>query len=169
MLTIALFNLLLLLVTGYAFRCGGAPEWCAASMMLVAAAATLATPWIAAEDFQTINWAMFLIDLALWLSLSFMSLYADRFWPIWLAAMQLVAVAAHGARGYDPGILAIAYWWLVNKIAYPMLAILAIGTWRHRLRLMSGLPEYGWTAQRPISSHESSGAERRPERRRRPR
>src|SRR3546814_4609403 len=56
--------------------------------------------------------------------------FADRFWPMWLAAFQLVAVASHGASAYNPGILPVAYWWIVGKISYPMIAILVIGTLR---------------------------------------
>src|SRR3546814_5986569 len=67
---------------------------------------------------------------------------------MWLAAFQLVAVAAHGASAYNPGILPVAYWWIVGKISYPMIAILVIGTLRHDRRKRLGGPEFGWTHER---------------------
>src|SRR3546814_4852591 len=67
---------------------------------------------------------------------------------MWLAAFQLVAVAAHGASAYNPGILPGAYWCVVGKISYPMIAILVIGTLRHDRRKRLGGPEFGWTHER---------------------
>src|SRR3546814_13048053 len=41
-----------------------------------------------------------------------------------------------------------AYWWIVGKISYPMIAILVIGTLRHDRRKRLGGPEFGWTHER---------------------
>src|SRR3546814_11663363 len=98
---------------------------------------------------------MLLIDFGLLLALSAIAGAADRFWPIWLAAFQLVAVAAHGVTAYNPEILPVAYWWIVGKIAYPMFAIFAIGTRRLHRRTRAGLKAYDWTHQRQRAAYAS--------------
>lgn len=138
---------LLLLVSAYAQRRGGVPEKLAATAMIIATAGTF---WVGLSNpsYRGVQWEMLSIDIGLFLALSILAGAADRFWPIWLAAFQLVAVAAHGVSAYNPSILPVAYWWIVGKISYPMLAILAIGTMRHHLRELSGLREYAWSHQR---------------------
>src|SRR3546814_14924405 len=95
--------------------------------------ATMGTFWagLSNPSYRDVEWAMLLIDFGLLLALSAIAGAADRFWPIWLAAFQLVAVAAHGVTAYNPAILPVAYWWIVGKIAYSMVALLAIGTRGH--------------------------------------
>jgi hypothetical protein len=146
-IVIVAFMILLFLVSAYAQWRGGAPERIAAMCMV---AAMMATFWagLSNPSYRGVEWDMLLIDLGLLLALAVLAGLADRFWPIWLAAFQLVTVAAHGVTAYNPGILPVAYWWLVGKIAYPMVAILAIGTRRHHRRIRSGHQEYAWTYQR---------------------
>lgn len=147
MIVILAFMILLFLASGYAQWRGGAPEKLAAACMVVA---MLGTFWagLSSPSYRDVQWDMLLIDFGLLVALSVLAGVADRFWPIWLAAFQLVAVAAHGVSAYNPNILPVAYWWIVGKISYPMVAILAIGTRRHHRRTRYGLQEYAWTYQR---------------------
>ena len=139
--------ILLFLVSAYAQRRGGAPEKLAAACMVIA---MLTTFWagLSHPSYRGVQWDMLLIDFGLFVALSILAGLADRFWPIWLAAFQLVTVAAHGVSAYNPGILPVAYWWIVGKLSYPMVAILAIGTLRHHRRTLEGLQEHAWTYQR---------------------
>lgn len=147
MIVIMAFMILLFLVAAYAQWRGGAPERIAAICLVLA---MIGTFWagLSNPSYRGVQWDMLLIDFALLLALSILAGAADRFWPIWLAAFQLVAVAAHGVTAYNPEILPVAYWWIVGKIAYPMVAILAIGTRRHHRRTLGGVQEYAWTYQR---------------------
>src|SRR3546814_20859700 len=43
-----------------------------------------------------------------------------------------------------------AYWWIVGKISYPMIAILVIGTLRHDRRKRLGGPEFGRSEERRV-------------------
>lgn len=148
------FMILFFLVAAYAQWRGGAPERIAAICMVIA---MMGTFWagLSNPSYRGVQWDMLLIDIGLLLALSVLAGIADRFWPIWLAAFQLVAVAAHGVTAYNPEILPVAYWWIVGKIAYPMVAILAVGTRRHHRRTLGGAQEYAWTYQRhrAASSH----------------
>jgi hypothetical protein len=147
MIVIAAFMVLLFLASAYAQWRGGAPEKLAAACMVIA---MIATFWagLSSPSYRGVQWDMLLIDLGLFVALAVLAGVADRFWPIWLAAFQLVTVAAHGVSAYNPNILPVAYWWIVGKISYPMVAILAIGTRRHYRRMRYGLQEYAWTYQR---------------------
>lgn len=147
MIVILIFVGLLAIVAGYAQWRGGAPEKLAAAAMVAAMAVTL---WLGSSSptFNGIQWPLFLTDLTLFVALCLLAMFADRFWPLWLAAFQMVGVAAHSASAYNPAILPVAYWWIVGKISYPMLAILAVGTLRHDRRKRLGSPEFGWTAER---------------------
>ena len=91
------------------------------------------------------DWGGLTIDLAFLASLIVIAVRADRFWPLWLAALQLVAIGVHGVRAYDPHILPIVYARIVGEIAYPMLALLVIGTVRHHSRALRFGGERDWS------------------------
>jgi hypothetical protein len=135
-------------LASYAIARGGAPEIVAGVTLLIAAGATLVAPLVMGVNFDHVAWALFLVDGPLCVLLMVLAAFADRFWPMWLAALQVVAVGIHGVRAYDPVILNYAYWFMAGKISYPMLLIVAIGTRRHYRRAASGLPEFAWTHQR---------------------
>ncbi|MDE8652258.1 hypothetical protein [Novosphingobium album (ex Liu et al. 2023)] len=148
MVGIVLFVVLMLAVSGYAGWQGGVPERVAAASMCIAMVATASTNIDAALAFAQVQWALLWIDVGLLVALTLIAIFADRFWPLWLAGMQLVAVAAHGARGYDAAIVPLAYWWLIGKTSYPMVALLWLGVRRHRQRRRLAMPEYSWSFQR---------------------
>ncbi|MBB6503187.1 hypothetical protein F4693_000136 [Sphingomonas endophytica] len=135
-------------VSAHAFIRGGGPERAAGGALLLAALSWSFVQLIWAVKFNHVAWTLALIDLALLIAILIIVAFADRFWPIWLASLQIVAVANHGVRAYDPAIIGYAYWLVAGKLSYPMLAILFIGTRRHQQRLSSGHMEFSWTAQR---------------------
>lgn len=127
---------------------GGAPERIAAASLAAAALVTWFANGDTASTFTQVQWDVLWIDAGLLCVLLAIALTADRFWPMWIAAFQLVTVAGHGARGYAPDILPSVYWWLLGKTSYPMMALLCIGIERHQRRLREGLPEFAWTRHR---------------------
>lgn len=115
-------------------------------MLLVAAI----TNWLVPAGYTSFNsvfWPILWIDLTLLFGLTAVATFADRFWPIWIAACQFITVAGHGVRAYEPDLLAAAYWLIIGSIAYPMLAMLVVGVWRHHRRSLSSR-EFACTAQR---------------------
>lgn len=136
MVRIIVFEILLLAVALYAVRRGGAPERLVAIMLLVAAWTTLLLPFNPQTGFRHLETSRLAVDGALLFGLIAVALRANRFWPLWLAAFQLVAVGVHGVRAYDAGVLPIVYARLTGQIAYPMCLVLAIGTWRYRQRYL---------------------------------
>jgi len=142
---IVIFNVVQLAVAFYAFRRGGAPERWVGALMLLANIATAFRPYNAATSFGSLDAYLFGIDLLLLLAFAALALTADRFWPMWVAALQLDAVAIHMVRGIDPEMVPYVYAWLTGQIAYPMMAILAIGTTRHQRRLSASGSDPDWT------------------------
>lgn len=143
---IAFFNAVQIIVSGYALWKGGIPERIVALMLVAASLATLLVP-TALHAFHSVFWSVLWIDLILLAGLTGVAAFADRFWPIWIAACQFVTVVGHGLRAYEPELWAMAYWSIISIIAYPMLAMLVLGVWRHRRRSPSG-HEFAWTVQR---------------------
>lgn len=144
MTRIVVFYLVQLMVSAYAIRRGGAPERTVAVLMIIAAAASSVVSVLSAQHYQAVITGLLTIDAALFVALCTVVVFADRFWPIWMAALQLLALAVHGARAYDPAIVPLVYAWSVGQIAYPMLAMLAFGTARHRRREQISGAKPGW-------------------------
>ncbi|WP_174280155.1 hypothetical protein [Sphingomonas bacterium] len=125
---------------GFAFRNGGQPERIVAWLVVIAVGITTVLP---RPHFATIVWPLLVADGVMLIGLVLVAAWADRFWPLYVAAVQLLAVTLHGVRAYDPTILPDVYARLGGLLAYPVLVILAIGTWRHRRRA----PGFDWSWQ----------------------
>jgi hypothetical protein len=144
MLRIALFCAVLAGTAVYALWRGGGPERVVALLLLAAALATLvAVP--AQPHFSGVQTGVLMVDCALFLGLLGVAVRAERFWPLWMTALQGITVAAHGARAVNPNVIPFAYAALEAFWAYPMLALLAVATWRHHRRLRRFGTDRSWT------------------------
>lgn len=132
---IYVFNLLQALVCLYALTLGGWPERATAVILLFASVATIILPFDPMTSFRRVETLELIIDLALMIGLMAIALLANRFWPLWLASLHLLAVAIHGVKGFDSGLVPWMYAAAGGKLAYPMLFLLAMGVLRHRIRL----------------------------------
>ncbi|MDB5680426.1 MAG: hypothetical protein JWO16_231, partial [Sphingomonas bacterium] len=79
------------------------------------------------------------------------ALRANRYWPIGIAAMQVLQVVGHLLKLADPHMLPLLYWLSSVVWAYPMLILLALGTVRHRNREKRLGPEPSWSSSSPPS------------------
>ncbi|MCJ8157040.1 hypothetical protein [Sphingomonas sp. LaA6.9] len=139
------FYALLLTCFGYAWLRGGGPERAAATIILTGTVLTTLTYQPFATRFQSVETSAFLIDLAVWLALLALALKAERFWPLWIAGLQGVAVVVHAVKILDPTILRWAYAFLMAIWVYPMMLILTIGIWGHQRRVMQYGADPSWT------------------------
>lgn len=156
---ILLFVIVQLLVSGYALLRGGWPERAVAMSMIAAAVATgLISPY-ASPDFRHVVTALLAIDLAFLGVVAAVALSADRYWPMWLTAVQANAVAIHGVRVYEAQLVPYAYAWAAAKASYLMLAILAVGVWRHVERERAFGTEADWTFRRRNRESPASGTD----------
>jgi len=104
---------------------------------------SLATSLVPFHTYQQVVRPLLVIDLAMFVGLLAIALAADRYWPLYTAALQLLAVALHGVRAYDPVILPDVYARLGGELVYPLLLALVLGTRRHVRRR----PETDWVWQ----------------------
>jgi hypothetical protein len=139
---IIVFNLLLGAACLYAFVRGGAPERLTAAVFAIAACASYYAPY---SRYREVELALFAIDLVTLLALATIAARADRYWPLYVSALQLLTLAIHGAKAYEPGLVHWMYGGASGKIAYPMILLLAIGVFRHRRRLIEVGRDPDWS------------------------
>ena len=144
MIHVYVFVCLLIGTCAYALMRGGAPERIVGAAFLFAAVASSLAPSRLPVRFFEAELGVMVVDIVLLLVLFAIALRADRFWPLFLAAFQLDAVGAHLVKWYDPELLRVAYVVMIVGWSYPMLLLLAIGTWRHRRRLEAQGFDISW-------------------------
>lgn len=138
---------LLMLIGLYAIIGGGAPERIAGSAFYIATFFSVELASRLAPRFSIMEAGIFLVDVMLLACLVVLMLKANRFWTIWICSMQAITVLSHLPMLFIPDLIPLAYRVVISIWAYPMLTLLAIGTWRHRDRLQ----RYG--TDRPWSSY----------------
>ena len=118
----------------YAFWKGGKDERSGAATILIGAllsqvASVMGPLWEGPElGVMAIDIVVFVVFVAI--------AYGSRkFWPIWAAASQLVAVLTHLAVVLNPTIGKVVYATTQPVWVFPMLAALAVGTHHHQRRL----------------------------------
>ena len=75
------------------------------------------------------------IDAATFIAFVALAYRSKKFWPIWAAASQLVAVLTHWALVLDPSLLRTIYTTAQPFWAFPVIAALALGTRAHQRSL----------------------------------
>ena len=140
-----MFDALLVACCGYAFLRGGAPERIAGGSFIVAYLTTLASYSASTVRFYRVEQAVLATDFILLLVLVGLALRADRGWPMVVAGLQLDTVGAHLVRGMDLQVIRVAYALMLAIWSYPMLLVLAVGTFRHQRRLKEQGYDLAWT------------------------
>jgi hypothetical protein len=128
------FYALLFAVTLYAFVAGGRPERIGAALYAVACIASHYVYSAPAIKFHALETNVFVIDAVLFLAFVVLALRANRFWPIWVSALLGLGVLAHLGRLAGSGTMPWAYHVVMSIWSYPILALIAAGTWSHRRR-----------------------------------
>lgn len=148
MLRQVLFEILQLAVSIFAIRRGGSPERIVGWLLLAAAIGGLIAG-LPTNKYQGIDAPLLALDIVLFASLLLVALRANRFWPYWITALQLIAIGAHGARAIDPTMVPIVYARITGQIAYPMCLVLVIGTYHYlRRSRIEGIPPRPWSPLR---------------------
>ncbi|HEY0011394.1 MAG TPA: hypothetical protein VGB79_00915, partial [Allosphingosinicella sp.] len=135
MYTNHLFDLLLCACCGYALWKGGAPERISAAIFFIAVVLTFYAGADGAIRWTSVDIGIFIVDVAALLAWGFVAIHAQRFWPLWFTAMHGIAVAGHAVKMADPELMRWGYAFAIAFWSYPMLFLLAAGTWCHRRRL----------------------------------
>lgn len=140
------FYALLLAVCVYAFAAGGGPERLGAAAYALACIASHFVFSAPAVKFRSVETGVFLIDVLVFVAFAVLAVRANRFWPIWVSSLLGLGVLAHLARWAGPDTMPWAYQLVMSIWSYPILAIIAIGTFSHRQRLARFGTDRSWSS-----------------------
>lgn len=130
-----LYLALLALSCGYAFYHGGRYERLVAAVCILGTVATVAVNSPFNRMYVHVEGGALAVDLAVLTAFIAVALQSDRFWPLWVAGLQLTGSVAHFLKALDPNLVPQAYGLAVRFWSYPILIILAVGSWRAHRRM----------------------------------
>ena len=135
-----LFRILLALVALYALLRGKRDERLVTMILVLGVLATeLALPPVE-ERFRGVETNLMLVDTAVFAGFLWVALRSDRFWPLWVAGLQLTSILGHLLKALETDLFSRAYAAALVFWFYPMLLVLAIGTWRSARRMREAEP-----------------------------
>jgi len=125
-----LFTVLLFSTCGYAIARGSADARIVGAVCILASFASYAL----VSRYTSIELGVFTVDLLTLIAFTVVALGSDRFWPLWVSGLQLTAIFSHIIKGVQSDLLPTAYAAALHFWSYPILIILAVGTWRAHQR-----------------------------------
>ena len=138
------FVALLVLTTLYALWAGGGPERAGAAVYALSVAATHLILTAHNQRWLNVETGVFIVDAVTFLAFIPIALRANRFWPLWVSAFLGLGVLGHLARLVGPD----TFWWAYAVVltiwSYPILALIALGTFLHRRRLTLHGADRSW-------------------------
>jgi hypothetical protein len=133
MLTPQTYYAILFLVSAYAFLRGRSDERIAVATCILA---TFATNFVYSPtgSYVGVERGVLLVDLGALAAFTFLALRSDRFWPLWVAGLQLTTVIAHALKGVQLDLMPQAYAAAARFWVYPIFIIIVVGTYRSARR-----------------------------------
>jgi hypothetical protein len=126
---------LILAGSGYALWHGGPPERLAAKIVAVWVLTDVGYHLIfGPSGFIVVDPAHLLIDGAELIAIVWLALQANRMWPIWAAAAQVMTFSGHIVALIEPGGINRAYWAMTQLPPYIQLFALVCGAAFHNRR-----------------------------------
>lgn len=125
---------LLLFIFGYACWRGRREERIAASACVVATIVTVFVIPPVRERYLAMDASQLAIDIAMLATFVAIALRSDRFWPLWVAGLQLTMSLSHLMKAIDSELIPRAYAAAAVLWSYPILIVILVGTWRTSLR-----------------------------------
>ncbi|MBM3928586.1 MAG: hypothetical protein FJ335_09035 [Sphingomonadales bacterium] len=132
----------------YAAVRGGLPERIGVAILLAAVVASALVPIVSFNRFKIIELGILTVDVAMLVCVLVLSLYAQRYWPMWMAAVLVNTVVTHLLM-LSPKLFPTSYWAALAVWSYPNPVILAVGAWRHRGRVKRYGDDPPWSHRLP--------------------
>jgi hypothetical protein len=109
--------------------CGRSEERVAAATCVLA---TLATNVVYVPDggYGGVESGVMLVDVWTFAVFTSLALRSERFWPLWLAGLQLTSVFAHVLKAVELDLMPQAYAAAARFWVYPIFLVIVVGTWR---------------------------------------
>ena len=124
---------------------GGPPERLGLVILIIGSVATFVAGTLEGQEFKSFEVSVFLVDVAVLLAFLWLAIRADRFWPMGVAALQLVGLASHAAELASSRIIAWVYSIGQALWSYPIILLIVWGTVRHQRRLARHGADASWT------------------------
>lgn len=139
------FTALMLACCAYAFIGGGAPERIGAAIFLIGSVLTYAALEISPIDYRGVEIGVVIIDAVTFAAFVLLAIRANRFWPLWVSALLGLGLVGHLAMGLHPRVIPWAYAVVLSIWSYPILLLMAAGTFAHQRRLKRNGADPSWT------------------------
>lgn len=140
------FLALLLGASAFAFIAGGKPERIGAAVYALSCFISFIVLSAPAIRWRSIELGVFLVDILVFAAFVLLALRANRFWPIWVSALLGLGVLGHLARWAGPDVIPWAYQVVLTIWSYPILALIALGTFNHQRRLKRDGSDPSWSS-----------------------
>jgi hypothetical protein len=128
------FRILLALVALYAFLRGSRDERIICTVLVIGVIATHFAWAPVHQRFAGVETDVMAVDIAVFAGFLWVALRSQRFWPLWIAGLQLTTILGHVMKLVDFSLFPRAYGAALMVWSYPIVLILAIGTWRNHHR-----------------------------------
>lgn len=121
-------------ICGYALWRGHRDERAVAAVCLGASIISLLSLTRWESRYSSVETGLLLVDAVTLAMFTAVALRSTRFWPLWVAGLQLTTSMGHLMKAIDINLLPMAYGAALRLWSYPILVILAVGTWRGQRR-----------------------------------
>ena len=145
MLPVQIFYAILLACCLYATLRGGVPEKIGAGIFAIATILSTVAMSGRGSRYEWVEVGVFAVDVATLLAVLALALRANRFWTLWVAALQIIGTAGHAVKLADPALVPAGYAMAMALWSYPMLLLLVLGTWNHQRRLARNGVDPSWS------------------------
>jgi hypothetical protein len=92
------------------------------------------------QRYSGVETGVLIVDLATLAAFTWIALKSERFWPLWISGLQLTTTMGHLLKAVDSNLIPLAYGAALRSWSYPILIIVAVGTWRGERRRRHPVP-----------------------------
>ena len=124
----------MLAVSAYAFARGQLDERLAVTICIAATIGTILVHSPLSVRFSSVEVGVLIVDVIALLAFTAIALRTDRFWPLWVAGLQLTTTMAHFLKAVDLQMMPQVYAAAARCGVSPIFLIIVVGTWRSNRR-----------------------------------
>ena len=117
-------------VAGYALLRGKSDEQLAAVICVIATISTVLVNSPLTRRFTGVELGVLVVDLMTLAAFTAIALRTKRFWPLWVAGLQLTSTFAHALKAIHFDLIPQVYAAAERFWVYPIFLLIIIGTWR---------------------------------------
>ena len=140
-----IFLACMLFSIGAALVYGGAPERLGAAVVVLMAFAQFTGHQLSQAAYLNVDMVSLIVDLVGLLGMTAIALHANRIWPLWTAALQLLSCASHVGRDLSSQAEPLVYSILKSSPTFVVFILLMAGTLQHQLRVKRQGQDSPWT------------------------